>query len=305
MKLKNNFHVYAIITILGWSLAYPLTKLSLNHFSIFSLGFLRYLIASITIFVIIILMKIKIPKINDFPWFLLSGAIGFFLYMITFNYGTKFVSAATSSLIIATVPILTSILAKFFYKEQLKTYQWIAVGIEFTGIMIITIIGKGGFSISIGAVWLIIASLLLSSYNIIQRKLIKKYSSIQVSSYSIFCGTLMLAIFAPISINEIRTAPEIQFIYLLILGIFSSAIAYLSWTKAFAKAENTSQVSNYMFMTPILASILGYFLLGEIPQPSIMVGGLVIISGFILFNQSNFIINNQKKKKSRTTARRC
>lgn len=70
MKFKENFHGYAIITIIGWSLAYPLTRLTLNYFSAFSLGFLRYLIASIGLLFIVIFMKIKAPKMKDIPWYL-------------------------------------------------------------------------------------------------------------------------------------------------------------------------------------------------------------------------------------------
>ena len=44
MKFKNSFHPYAMVTIVFWSLAYVLTRLTLQFFSAFSLGFLRYLV---------------------------------------------------------------------------------------------------------------------------------------------------------------------------------------------------------------------------------------------------------------------
>ncbi|MBO5680853.1 MAG: hypothetical protein J6T08_03965, partial [Lentisphaeria bacterium] len=68
------------------------------------------------------------------------------------------------------------------------------------------------------------------------------------------------AIFAPSAIAEAVRAPAIQYLYLAVLGIGSSAVAYVSWAKAFSKAGKTSQVSNYMFVTPFLTSILGFLL---------------------------------------------
>lgn len=62
------------------------------------------------------------------------------------------------------------------------------------------------------------------------------------------------------------------------LGIFSSAIAYVAWAKAFAKAKQTSQVSNYMFITPFLTSLLG-LLIAEVPDQSTLVGGTIILFG--------------------------
>ena len=59
MKLKDSFHPYAIITIFFWSLAYVLTRLTLQYFSAFSLGFLRYFIASCTLLIVAIITKMN------------------------------------------------------------------------------------------------------------------------------------------------------------------------------------------------------------------------------------------------------
>ncbi|WP_207706694.1 DMT family transporter [Acetobacterium tundrae] len=68
------------------------------------------------------------------------------------------------------------------------------------------------------------------------------------------------------SVNQVIMAPPMQWVYVLILGVFSSAIAYVAWTKALSVAEKTSQVSNNMFLTPFLTSVLGFLIAGEIPE---------------------------------------
>jgi len=78
MNFKNSFHPYAIITIFFWSFAYIFTRLSLQHFSTFSLGFLRYLIASVILVFVAVFMKMKLPDKKDFLWFLFAGITGFF-----------------------------------------------------------------------------------------------------------------------------------------------------------------------------------------------------------------------------------
>ena len=79
MKFKDSYHPYAIITIVFWSLAYVLTRLTLQYFSSFSLGFLRYFIASCALLCIAFITKMKFPSKKDFPWFLLAGAVGSFI----------------------------------------------------------------------------------------------------------------------------------------------------------------------------------------------------------------------------------
>lgn len=283
MKLKNSVHIYAITTIIFWSLAYVLTKLALQYFTPFSLGFLRYLIASVTLLVIALITKMAPPNKKDLPWFALAGALGFFLYMVAFNQGQKMVTASTASIVIATVPVITALIARVVYKEKLSIFQWAAVVIEFAGVAVFTIMA-GGFSVNTGLVWLFVAALALSLYNVLQRKLTKKYTAVQTSAFSIFFGTALLAVFLPSSISAAAKAPGIQWFYLTVLGVFSSALAYVAWAKAFSNAKQTSQVSNYMFITPFLTSVLGFAIAKEIPESSTLLGGGIILLGVFIFN---------------------
>lgn len=302
--MKKSYHFYAIITIIFWALAFVFTRLGLQYFDVYSLSFLRYLVASITLLVIICFIKINRPKKEDLFSFILSGALGFFLYVILFNKGTALVSAATSSIIIATVPVFTALLATFFYKEKLKIYQWIAIGIEFMGILVLTLM-NGSFSINEGVLWLLIAALCLASYNILQRKLTKTYSALQASTYSIFFATIMLCIFLPGSINKAIHAPLIQILYVLILGVFSSAIAYIAWAKAISLTEKTTYVSNYMFVTPFLTTILGFIMINEIPDKATILGGIIILSGLFIFNKESFLEPFKNKKLSSNDCANC
>ncbi|MEA4966069.1 MAG: DMT family transporter [Oscillospiraceae bacterium] len=283
MKFKNSFHPYAAVTIVFWSLAYVLTRLSLQYFSAFSLGFLRYLIASITLVVVAVVAKVKLPRRSDLLWFLAAGSIGFFFYMIAFNQGQATVTAATGSVVIATVPVITALLARFIYREKMRAFQWIAIVIEFSGVAVLTLL-NGALSINAGLFWLFLAALALSVYNLLQRKLTETYTALQTTTYSIFFGTLLLGIFAPVSFREAAHAPAIQFVYLAVLGVCSSAVAYVSWAKAFSKAKQTSQVSNYMFITPFFTSILGFLLAGEVPDRATLIGGGIILIGLLIFN---------------------
>lgn len=283
MKFKDSFHPYAAVTIFFWSLAYVMTRLTLRYFSAFSLGFLRNFIASCTLIVIAVMTGMKRPRLKDLPWFLAAGGAGFFLYTITFNQGQAAVTASTGSVIISTVPVFTALMARFVYRERLRAFQWAAILVEFAGVAVLTLM-NGALSINAGLVWLFLAALALSVYNLLQRKLTKSYSALQASTYSIFAGTLLMAGFAPASIREIAGVPAIQYLYLAVLGVGSSAIAYVSWAKAFSKAAQISQVSNYMFITPFLASVLGFLIAGEVPDRATLYGGGIILAGVMIFN---------------------
>lgn len=283
MQIRNSYHPYALTTILCWSSAYVFTRLTLQYFSAYSLGFLRYLIASVLLAIIASATKMQLPAKKDLPLFAAGGCFGFFLYMITYNTGQAIVPASTASFVIATTPVLTAFFARLIFKERLEPHKWAAIVIELAGVAVLTLLGKG-LSINIGLLWLFAAALVTSVYNLLQKKLTRNYSAFQVSTYCIFFGALMLAIFAPMSWKELQAAPPIQCFYVVILGITASAVAYVSWAVAFAKAKQISQVSNYMFIMPILTSVFGYVFLNEVPDISTLVGGGVILTGVYVFN---------------------
>ena len=158
--------------------------------------------------------------------------------------------------------------------------------IELVGVAVLTVM-SGGLSAGKGLLWMFGAALSLSTYNILQRKLTQTYTALQASTFSIFFGTLLLAIFAPTAMRELAAAPPIQYAYVAFLGIFPSAIAYVSWSVAFAKAERTSQVSNFMVLVLFFTSILGILILGEALNPATLCGGGITLAGVLLFNHES------------------
>jgi drug/metabolite transporter (DMT)-like permease len=202
---------------------------------------------------------------------------------MTFNKGSETVSASTGSIIIATVPVITALLARFIYKEKIGYLQYCAIIIEFSSVLILSMT-NGKFTINVGIIWLLLAAFLLSIYNVLQRKLTKEYTALQTTIYSIFVGEILLFVFLPGAIKEIENAPAIQYLYIAFLGIFSSAIAYISWSIAISKAKETSSVSNYMFLTPFLTGILGLFFIKEKLDIRTIVSGIIILIGMFLYN---------------------
>ena len=41
-----------------------------------------------------------------------------------------------------------------------------------------------------------------------------------------------------------------------------------------------------MFVTPVLATLMGIIILGDIPKLSTLIGGIIIILGMVLFNKT-------------------
>ncbi|MBJ6137169.1 DMT family transporter [Marinobacter litoralis] len=75
------------------------------------------------------------------------------------------------------------------------------------------------------------------------------------------------------------------------IGVFEMGIAFILWSQAMKKAENTAKVSNLIFIAPFLSLVFIYFILGEVILPSTYIGLVLIIAGLWL---------QQKKVQART-----
>ena len=275
----------AFIAIFFWATAFVLTKVVLKEVDVTTLGVLRYFFASIIVIFILIKQKISLPALKDIPAFIFAGFSGYAGYIALFNMATLLSSPSTLSVINALAPAITAIVAYFIFNEKIKIIGWISMGISFCGILILTL-WNGTLTVNKGVIYMLIGCVLLSLYNISQRYLTKKYSSFDVSMYSMLIGGILLVVYSPSSVRNIFSISFNSLILIIYMSVFPSIISYFFWTKAFEIAKHTTEVTSFMFITPVLATLMGIIILGDIPKLSTLIGGVVIILGMIIFNKT-------------------
>ena len=284
MKNSTKATFLAFTTVFLWSSAFPLTKVATEYIDPNQLGLLRCTIASIILLIIGKVCKIRFPqKVKHIPLFFLSGGLGFSMYMVSFNTGMLTLSSAMSSLIIATTPVLTAIGATYFYKERITKIGWFAILGAFCGVAVLLLWG-GNVDYSTGMWWTCIAAFVFCCYNLLNRKLLSMgYNAIECVTWSMVCGAILLLPFAAPAIEQVGSASIAAIVVVIYLGSMPSATAYLLWSKAFSMAKKTSDVTNFQFLTPLISTILGILILGEIPGISTVVGGVIIVTSIIIF----------------------
>ena len=287
MKPTVKSAVFAFTTVFLWSSAFPITKFAAAAFTPNVLGLVRCSLAAVILLIIGRINQIHGPKKPaHIPLFLLSGGMGFSLYMICFNSGMLTLTSATSSLIIATTPVLTAVGAAWFYQEKIKPVGWCAIAAAFLGVavLLLTDTSKGGLSGGTGLFWTMAAALVFCCYNLMNRKLLSLgYTAVECVTWSMVCGALWLMPFLGHAIPQVTEAPVSSILAAVYLGAMPSAAAYLLWSHAMSLAKKTSDVSNFQFLTPLLSTAMGFAMLGEIPSLMTAAGGLIIIASIVVF----------------------
>jgi len=282
---KRALLAIGIVTIL-WASSFAGIRAGLQAFTPGALVLFRFLIASATLLAWVLLrQRIRLPKTADLPWILLGGVVGITAYHIFLAYGEQTVTAASASFIIGAVPIFTAILATLTLKERLGIRQWLGIGASFGGIGLISFGESGHLKLESGALIILMAALFTSVYFIIQKRLLKSYTPLEITCYAFWAGTIGMLVFLPNLISELPKAalgPTMAVVY---LGVFPAAIAYVVWNFVFSRTT-ASIATSFMYLNPIVATMIAWFWLGEVPSALAGIGGLIALGGVIVTSKS-------------------
>lgn len=128
-----------------WASAFPAIRSTLLFFSPGALALLRFLFASATLGGVSAVRGLPRPRREDLPTVLALGVLGITVYHLSLNYGSRTVTAGAASLLIASAPMITALLARLLLGERLPRRAWIGVLLGFGGIVLITL-GRAGRS---------------------------------------------------------------------------------------------------------------------------------------------------------------
>jgi drug/metabolite transporter (DMT)-like permease len=284
ISLKTKFSL--IVAVVLWASAFVGIRAGLHGYSPGGLALLRFITASFCMFIIYnqFAKKCVIP-LKDKLLLLAAGAVGAGWYNITLNYGEVSVPSGVSSFIISQSPLLTCLFAVFFLSERFSGLSFIGMVISLFGVLLISVGQTHGFHLDIDLLYLFLATIINASYSILQKPFLKKYPAINVTAYIIWGGALMLLIFTPNLIHDLKTTSLNATLSGIYLGIFPAAMAYLAWSYALTEISASRAVS-FLYFMPIIATLLGWLWLGEMPAMISLIGGFIALFGVWLVNQS-------------------
>jgi len=282
----NSKHLAILALIFAsviWGLTGPIMKQTLVHVPIFTLAFIRFGAAAFLLFPFVY-NRLAIKK-GDLPLLILCAAFGVTFNIAFFFWGLTMTSALNAGIIIATGPLFILLGAVIFLKEKINRQLIVGliIGVAGIGIIIGADALKNGISLSPLGDFIILLSLLsFVFYDILSKKLFKKYSPLTITFYSFLIGAI---VFFPAASYEFLNTQDWmanlppQAILGIIYGIFfSSLLAYTVWQWGLSKMD-ASRVGFFYYIDPVASTIGAVVILSEkITQPFVL-GAILIFLG--------------------------
>ena len=270
-----------------WGSAFPLIKVGLEGLSVPHLTLVRHLVASLAFVPFLWATgRRRLPDRGDMPYFVLLGGLGMFTYHLALNAGELRVSAGATSLIIASAPAITALLARFITGERLPVAGWIGSLVSFGGVALIVLGDSAGLRFDPYAGFVLLAAVATSLYFVLQGRMFRRYKAVEVAGFVTWGGTLpMVLLFLPGLASDVADAPRASLAAAIYIGLGPSAVAYTLFAFAQSRAPVT-QVTTFLYTVPIFSLLLSWWWLGEVPSLLTVLGGAIAILGIVVVNRA-------------------
>lgn len=242
-----------------------------------------------------------IPGRRDLAATAVLGAIGVTLHQWLQATGLQTAAASVSSWIVAISPVFVVILGWALLRERVTGGRIAGILVAATGMMVIVSQGKLGAFLA-GRAWtpgdgLILASAVnwavftvLSKYVIDQGDAaspVRRDRSMVLMFYTLVFGLLFTLPWAAIqggwaALGHLSTYAWLGMGF---LGVACSGLAYIFWF-AGLEAVDATQVGAFLYLEPVVTSLVAVPVLGEPITGALLVGGAAILLGLWLVNRT-------------------
>lgn len=252
----------------------------------FVVAFLRYILSASILCLIAHRMGKRpgaVPISREDKWKIITLGLVIIIFNQTFYlFGQKLTTAGHGSLLFATTPIFVYLMAMKRLGETWSKMKGLGILLAVVGSAVI-VFEKGlkfDFEFLKGDIIILIAVAAWAYYTVWGKPLVQKYGAFRVTAYTLTSGTIAyfpfgLYRFIIADLSQIDIYGWLSIVYIAIL---TSVVAYSIWywLLKYMEASRLSVITNFQ---PVVAGILGYYILGESLSFLFIIGGLIILSG--------------------------
>jgi drug/metabolite transporter (DMT)-like permease len=269
-----------------WGSTWLGIKVGLEFLPPFLFAGTRFATATIALFVLAKMLHARMPTERT-SWIVMVF-LGIFQISLPYGlvfWGEQYISSGLSAVLFATMPFFVVIFAHILADEKLTRIKVLGVFLSFVGL--VAIFWRDVTTAQIlGAQYSLFGSLALVGSaasgglaNVVAKRYAEKIDPATNVLVQHLIGMAAL-MFLGLAIESRSTLKftSVAVAAVLYLGIVGSALGFIGlyWLLKKTTATNSSLIT---FITPILALVLGWVVLQEVPDPNVFAGAALILAG--------------------------
>ncbi|ALE01699.1 DMT family transporter [Candidatus Pseudothioglobus singularis] len=264
----------ALIVPITWGLGFTLAKIGMEQFSALLIMSIRFGIAGL------VLVWFTKPPWGHMREIFVVALIGSTIqYALTYN-GLKGIDASTAAILVQLEGPILALMGTVLLKEKLGLTRALGMGFAFLGVFIIA--GEPRLDGHIDSVILLVAGSTVWAVAQIMISRLKGLSGITILAWVAIMATPQMLI-ASLIIEDgqwqaITSASLVDWSIIFYLAFIMTVVGYSVWYHLLSSVD-VSQVSPFLMLLPISSIIAGMVLLDEKLTLSMIIGGLMIMTG--------------------------
>ncbi len=288
---KTKAYISGVSLSLMWGLSFLSIKVSVAVLPPMTLGLARFVLATAALTLVMLfqgpdakgrrgLARLRFDG-KDFPYVAGAGLVGVTLYFLCENNGVKLLTAAESSILIGTIPVLTMLADRLFRGTRLGGIQYGGAVLSAVGIVLIVAESLRLTSTPLGYVFMLGAALSWVLYSFVTHPIIEKYGQLEITFWQSLFGGLGFIPFALFEKTDwARVGPEL-WLHVAYLGLVCSALGYLLYVYNM-RALGFGVASVFINLIPVVSVASSFVLLNERLTLWQIAGAVVVIVGVYL-----------------------
>ncbi len=278
-------HLIALATICVWGSTFIFSKTLLDVFTPVQIMLLRFFVA----YAVLWCMYPKTEKTTarDNLGIFFMSLFADTVYFLCENNALRYTLASNVSILVASAPIWTAVLAHFFIKgNKLRKNTVYGSLIALVGVALVVFNGTVVLKFNpFGDMLSMAAAICWALYSVMITHYVHRFSSFFLMRRMTFFAiltTLPLAFFmGELNMPLYEFADPHKLFCIVCLGILGSGISYVTWNIA-TRRLGIVKVNTYIYVNPFVTLVTGALFLHEPITLMSVIGALLIICGVII-----------------------
>ncbi|WP_428936513.1 DMT family transporter [Streptomyces sp. ACT015] len=269
----------AVVSVVLWASAFVSIRSAGAAYTPGALALGRLASGALALGAFCVVRRTGWPPRAAWPGILVSGVVWFGFYMVALNWAEQRVDAGTAALVVNVGPILIALLGNRLLGDPMPPRLLAGMAVSFAGAVTVglSMSGDGGSSV-LGVVVCLLAAVAYAVGVVAQKPALGSGSPLQVTAFGCLVGAVGCLPFAGQLAREVGEAPVSATLNMVYLGVFPTALAFTTWAYALARTT-AGRMGATTYAVPALVVLMSWLLLGEVPGPVTLAGGLLCLAG--------------------------